>query len=253
MTWTELLDIVAAYPRLAEIAAEPHEPRGIFNSEMAAVLAIAKLLDVTMVVESGRARGHSTRLLAKYLGNAGVEIHSFDREREADAIYAERQLRGLPNLHLHYGDSRIEIPRLLASSKQQRIALLIDGPKERKALGLLSECLIASDNIVVAFVHDLPRLKDGPTSARLLAEREFENPMFTDYPAFVERFRFLDALVPAGLRSSDLRRSYGPTLGIFVPTERDRAAAKLRGPSVSIAIRAYWAAKDRLRRIARVE
>lgn len=246
----------AGYEHLADIGKEPYEQKGIFNSEMAAVIAASLAMKVDVFIESGRARGHSTVLLARHLGTAGVTIHSFDRARDSDAAYAEAKLAGLPNLHLHYGDSRLAIPDFVAGLGNQRIALLIDGPKDKKAFNLLSDCLIRSDAIVVAFVHDLARLKDGaPSEGRVYAERWFEDPFFTDDAEFVDRYRHLDAPVFAATETGaghwkpyhngdGPQQSYGPTLGVFKPTERDRDAARKRGLSTSSVERLFFAVKD---------
>ena len=250
-----------AYPRLAELAHETYEPRGIFNSEMAAVIALSVATGVDVFVESGRARGHSTLLLAKHLGPVGIAIHSFDRDRNADAVYSEAKLTGLPRLHLHYGDSRLLIPQFVAGLAGKRIGLLVDGPKDRKAFALLSDCLIRSDDIAVAFVHDLPRYKNSPSEGRVYAQKYFEDPFFTDDAEFVERFGYLDAPVFAATdadkghwkpyRNGELEMaSYGPTLGVFIPAGADRKAATQRGVSVSAPQRLYWSLKDRLRRRA---
>jgi hypothetical protein len=156
-TRERVLEAMVGNLHFAAIGEQTYEPKGIFNSEMAAVIATSLAMDVDTIIESGRARGHSTLLLARHLGPAGIAIESFDRSRDADAEYAEAKLAGFPNLHLHYGDSRLAIPAFLAGLGGRRIALLIDGPKDRKAFNLLSDCLIRSEGIVVAFVHDLAR------------------------------------------------------------------------------------------------
>ncbi len=263
MTTDEIIAAVAAYPRLAEIAAEPFEPRGIFNSEMAAVIALCRTFKVDVVVESGRARGHSTLLLAKHL-DPGVAIHTFERERGPDALHAEQKLAGFPNLHLHYGDSRIDIPALIERLGNARVALLIDGPKDKKALDLLSDCLVKSPAVVVAFVHDLPQLAAAtPSEGRRWAERYFEHPWFTDDPRYVEHFEFLDAPVREAAQSgavpwrpyshggNESQVSYGPTLGVFLPTPADREAARRRGLSARGPLRIYWRIKEGIRRFSR--
>ena len=50
---------------LLAIAAEPYEHRGILHSEMALIIHTCRRLSVEVVIESGRARGQSTYMLAK--------------------------------------------------------------------------------------------------------------------------------------------------------------------------------------------
>lgn len=257
----QVIEATTGYPRLADLGKEPHEPKGILNSEMAAVIATSTALGVDTFIESGRARGHSTLLLAKHLAAGGVEVHSFDRARDEAAIYAEKKLAGLLNLHLHYGDSRLLIPDFVCGLMDKRIALLIDGPKDRKAIDLVSDCLLQSDGIVVAFVHDLARLAGGAASrGRAFAERWFDNPFFTDDAEFVEKFGYLDEPVFAATKAgtghwqpyhngTTEQASYGPTLGVIIPTGGDRERARQRGLSTSSVERLYFGFKDRLRRL----
>jgi hypothetical protein len=220
-----VLDAVAAYPRREELGAESYETRGVFNSEMAAILAVSTTLGIDMIVESGRARGQSTRILAKYLASTGVALHSFERARNADTEHADRQLAGAPNTTLHYGDARIAIPTLLAGTTAKRIAVLIDGPKGRKALDLLDAARAANPAVVVGFVHDLSRREDGhPNYARHAAEADYAGAFFTDDEAYVAATRHLDANIsvvndgttwePYRMGGLDIG-SYGPTVGVF--------------------------------------
>mgnify|MGYP001765801914 CR=1 FL=1 len=220
-----VLDAVAAYPRREELGTESYETRGVFNSEMAAILAVCHRLGIDMVVESGRARGQSTRILAKYLASTGVALHSFERARNADTEHADRQLAGAPNTTLHYGDARIAIPALLAGTTAKRIAVLIDGPKGRKALDLLDAARAANPAVVVGFVHDLSNREKGrPNYARRAAERDYPGAFFTDDETYVAATRHLDANIsvvndgttwePYRMGGLDIG-SYGPTVGIF--------------------------------------
>ena len=220
-----VLDAVHGYPRREELGLESYETRGVFNSEMAAILAVSTALDIDLFVESGRARGQSTRILAKYLAANGVELHSFERARNADTEHADRQLAGAPNTTLHFGDARLAIPALLAATGAKRIAVLIDGPKGRKALDLLDATRAANPNVIVGFVHDLSRREDGhPNYARRAAEADYPNGFFTDDEDFVAATRHLDTDISTVNQGTDWQPyrmgghdlgSYGPTVGIF--------------------------------------
>jgi hypothetical protein len=249
-------EVIAAVDRHVDAAAlanESHESRGIFISEMAAVIGLAKELNLDLFIESGRARGFSTYILAKYLGTQGVEIHSFERRRDDDAIYAETRLAGTPNLTLHYGDACTAIPALLRRNAGRRIGILLDGPKGRMALELLSECCMRS-NVLVGFIHDMRRREAGaPAKSRLLCEAYFPRAFYTDADEYVARYRHMDQLM---LDSHDSWRphhkgdqhvgSYGPTLAVMAFSEDDRRAASNRTMNVKLRLRAQWTF-DRLR------
>jgi hypothetical protein len=206
------------------IEKEPYEPRGIFNSEMALLIGLCRKLGVEVVIESGRARGQSTFLLGKYL--PGVAIHSVERQRDSDALFAERRLDELDNVTLWYGDGLKLVPQIVQAKTGRRIAILLDGPKGHPALDLLKECTISPD-VVVGFIHDMRRVDhDEPAPFRLAAEKMFPGAFFTDDPDYVEATKHLDAPVWAlGSEKSqwvpfniggEHTGSYGPTLGVFV-------------------------------------
>jgi hypothetical protein len=220
---------VARYPDLQSLADIPYQPRGIFNSEMALVIAMCRDHRIDMVIESGRARGHSTLLLARYL--PAVAIHSFERRRDDDALHAEAALAHLPNVHLRYGDAGEVMPDFVKQYDGGRIAILIDGPKAHKALALMADCLRASEHVVLGFIHDMGSGERGKTDHRVAAEKSFDSTFFTDDPVYVDATRHLDRTVfglsgagwsaPHTFNGKTLA-SYGPTIACFEFTPGDR-------------------------------
>lgn len=215
--------MIAAAHSVEGIGSEPYEPRGIFGSEMALVIGLCRDMGVEVVIESGRARGQSTYLLAKYL--PGVTIHSVERYQDADAEFAYQRLRAFDTLRLWFGDGRKLVPQLVQVNVGKRIAILLDGPKGQPALDLLKECTISSD-VVVGFIHDMRKVDhDQPAPFRIAAEKMFPGAFFTDDPAYVEATQHLDKPVwDIGAASNwrpfwiggEYLGSYGPTLGVFV-------------------------------------
>lgn len=211
---------------LRDLAAEPYEPRGILNSEMALVIGTCRKQGINLVLESGRARGQSTYLLAKYLPDA--LIVSFERSRDKDAEYAEERLSGLKNVNLQYGDSLAALPYYVQLGFDHRVAVLLDGPKGFAALDLMTECF-QSPQVIVGFIHDMRALDHGePSLFRLTAEMRFPGATFSDNRAYVEMTKHLDDHIgeDTGWKPYHARKhtsrgkfepigSYGPTIGVF--------------------------------------
>ncbi len=206
--------------------ADGYEERGILNSEMLAACAVAQSLGAQIIIESGRARGQSTRTLARYFAGTGVRIISLELERDADAQYAEEQLRPFPHVQLLYGDAFRTLPSLLERHAGQRVALLVDGPKGLPAIDLIDRAHSEHENVVASFLHDTRR--QTPQRERL--ESGSYRAFFTDDPEYVETFGALDrACEPkAGqaitmhtwrpyMKGEDKIPSYGPTLAIILP------------------------------------
>ncbi len=170
---------------------------GIWESEMLLFYAAAQPFAPKQILESGRARGKSTLILARCFPDARIISVEFDRQSE-NAAAAEAKLKPYPNVDLLYGDSRIILPRRL----QHDDAVLIDGPKEFRALALALD-LLRTGKPCVVFVHDFP--PDAPW--RTFVERHWRNVFFGDDPLF-ERFQTLD-------EERDPRETPNRSYGIF--------------------------------------
>jgi hypothetical protein len=173
--------------------ADGYEERGILNSEMLAACSVAASLGAQIIIESGRARGQSTRTLARYFADTGVRIISLELERDADAKYAEEQLRSFPHVQLLYGDTFRTLPSLLEKHADQRVALLVDGPKGLAAIQLIDRALSEHENVVAAFLHDTRK----QTPQREHLESGGYRAFFTDDDEFVASFRDLDRARPS--------------------------------------------------------
>src|ERR1700736_572450 len=78
---------------------------GIWESEMFLFYAAAKSFAPGQILESGRARGKSTLILARCFPSARIVSVEYERESE-NAPAAETKLKNEPNVQLVYGDSR---------------------------------------------------------------------------------------------------------------------------------------------------
>src|SRR5437764_4111488 len=155
---------------------------GIWESEMFLFYAAVKPFAPKQIFESGRARGKSTLILARCFPESRIISVEYERESE-NAPAAEAKLKKESNVDLLYGDSREILPQRLQAGD----AVLIDGPKDFRALKLAVDLLRAGKACAV-FVHDFP-----PNSPqRKFVERNFPNAFFGDDPLF-RRFQSLDS------------------------------------------------------------
>jgi hypothetical protein len=217
-------------------AIAPYEERGILLSEMLAVCGVCDALDVDLVIESGRCRGQSTLVLARYFAGSKTRIVSFELERDANAAFAEERLAPHPEVDLRFGDSLARIPELLRGVEARRVAVLLDGP-------------------VAGFVHDTRR----ETPQRDQVEAHLPRSFFTDDEAYVALHESFDELcLPAAdaeitlhtwrpyKKGEDAIPSYGPTLAVVLPslhaTPLPRPAPAARGSW----LRRAWRAARRL-------
>jgi protein-L-isoaspartate O-methyltransferase len=154
---------------------------GIWESEMFLFYAAIKPFAPKQILESGRARGKSTLILARCFPGARIVSVEYDRQSE-NAAAAEAKLKSQRNVELLYGDSREILPHQLQTGD----AVLIDGPKDFRALKLALD-LLRTGKPCAVFVHDFP-----PNSAqRKFVERNWPNAFFGDDPLF-QRFQSLD-------------------------------------------------------------
>ena len=171
---------------------------GIWESEMLLFYAAIKPFVPKQILESGRARGKSTLILARCFPEARIISVEYDRQSE-NAAAAEAKLKNESNVDLLYGDSREILPNRLEPGD----AILIDGPKDFRALKLAVDLLHTGKPCAV-FVHDFP-----PNSPqRKFVERNWPDAFSGDDPLF-QRFQSLD--VERDPRPNPQRR-----YGIFV-------------------------------------
>jgi hypothetical protein len=169
---------------------------GIWESEMLLFFAAAQPCAPKQILESGRARGKSTLILAHCFPNARIISIEFD-SRSENARAAEAKLKLYSNVELLYGDSRDLLPKRLQSGD----AVLIDGPKDFRAL-LLALDLLRTEKPCTVFVHDFPPRAPW----RRFVEHHWPGAFFGDDPLF-ERFRALDE--ERDPKRDQRRRGYG--------------------------------------------
>jgi hypothetical protein len=204
-----------------------YEIKGMLNSEMLLFCALSRSLGVGVVIESGRARGNSTQVLAEYFaGPEGARVLSVEYFKYTeDSLIALRRLEGRhPHLALLFGDAFILLPRLCARSGP--CTVLIDGPKGKYALQLAAR-LLRNPGVRAAFIHD----SHLDTDVRPAIDTLFPRTYSSDRPEFVSAFRSLDDpcwQVYRGwegfrdwgpfVRGTRRMRSYGPTLTAILNT-----------------------------------
>src|SRR5947199_7327370 len=104
---------------------------GIWESEMFLFYAAIKPFAPKQILESGRARGKSTLILARCFPESRIISVEYERQSE-NASAAEAKLKNESNVDLLYGDSREILPARL----QDGDAVLIDGTKDFRAVKL---------------------------------------------------------------------------------------------------------------------
>lgn len=159
--------------------------KGIFNSELLFFAAAASLMEVSHIIESGRAAGHSTEIISRFAEDKNVLFDSIESNKtNADADIAEKRLLGC-HVNLIYGDSFEVVPGLLTNKKT---AVLIDGPKGAN-MWRLFEKLYTYDSVQGIFLHDSHR----GSYIRHQLDKYFRNKyLSSDAIDFVSEFRYLD-------------------------------------------------------------
>jgi hypothetical protein len=202
------------------IAAEPYEVRGILHSEMALIIHTCRRLGVKHVIESGRARGQSTYMLAKHMPECRVQ--SVELRDHPDEAFARDRLKAFRNVNLWAGDGNKSVPYLAEHQAcGDPTAILLDGPKGAAAVSILQECF-KLPHVLVGFIHDMRRLDHGgPSPHRADAIARLPNHAFSDDPRLVQAVSWMDAGIleaggPVGPKHEAEFGSYGPTLGVFL-------------------------------------
>lgn len=183
-------ELLTAYQRAIEGMPRETESGGICASEMFFFYVIVHPFAPKQILESGRARGESTLALARCFPGARIVSIEFEAETP-DARIAETRLFPFKNVELLYGDSRELLPLRL----EQDDVVLIDGPKEFRALKLALR-LLRTGKPRIVFLHDVA----AGTPVRQFIERCWTTAIFSDRPEFFERFHWMDAVRTSGDR-----------------------------------------------------
>jgi predicted O-methyltransferase YrrM len=167
------------------IAEVPREAgfRGIGPRGMFFFYAAVRPLAPRQILESGRMRGESTLMLARCFPQARIVSVESDLDPTHAAI-AEAKLKPYANVELLYGDSREILPQRLQTGD----AVLIDGPKEFRALKLALR-LLRTGKPCAVLMHDF--YQGEP--ARKFIERHWPGAFFSDDSAFALHFNEFDA------------------------------------------------------------
>ncbi len=190
---------------LALMSEVPYDNAGIPMSEMFFLLCGMGDQPPARILESGRGGGQSTQVLGhRFRQSAVISVEENDRTPQARA--AVKRLAHLGNVDCRFGDSRRLLPELL----QPGDVVLIDGPKEFRALKLAFQ-LLQTGKPRVVFIHDLH--VDSP--ARRFLDAHLPQAFYSDDAEFVSRYSHLDmmnGLQPKAHWVKEGGRGYGPTL-----------------------------------------
>lgn len=202
------------------IAGVSYEHKGILFSEMYFFSLCAKVARPRRILESGRARGQSTVLLA--LCFPETEILSVEHAPDSpDAAIAAERLRACENVRLLFGDAT----RLLPAIARDGDVALIDGPKGHRGLRLAIR-LLGSGRLPLVFLHDT----NAGTPERGFLQRHFPEAFYSGDPGFAEVAHGLDARCEAHIppehrwHGSAPPQGYGFSLGCL-PWRLDRRYA----------------------------
>lgn len=178
----------------------PYIPRGVFFSELLAFAALADKAGVHHIIESGTGEGHSSSVLSRLF----EQVMTLDNEDKSGLSLPE-------NVTKIYGDAMHNLFPLVASTSHN-VAVLIDGPKHKRAVELAQE-LMHLRNVRLIGIHDVQRGSEG----RAAMQEAFQKAFYTDDRVYVEAYGHADEKCLA--RASSVGKTFpdhGPTMGIIL-------------------------------------
>lgn len=139
-----------------------HERAGVCYHEALAFAAMCKEHDVDFIFESGTASGISTRLWAEMFPN--IKIVTVDNllwEKKVGCnLSKDRALfSNYPNISFIVGDSRKVFEEIISKNLDKRVAVFLDGPKDKSALRL-AEKLLDRKNVKFVAIDDMGQTKN---------------------------------------------------------------------------------------------
>lgn len=197
-------EVLTEYQAVLEQSGD-YQLKGIFHSEMLAFCALIVALDIRHVIESGRARGQSTEIIARCIKGRDIAFDSIEFDpASTDVALAELRLKPVSNeVNILFGDAHKVLPDLL---DQRPTLVLIDGPKSAGALQLAVAAL-RNPNVRAVCIHDVHK---NAQPYRGCMEDTFPYTWFTDDRAFVDRFSSLDEVCWRAQRTAPEMRDWYP-------------------------------------------
>lgn len=162
---------------------------GVFFAEAFAFLMFCKLYEVDAIFESGTGRGTSTDIWAR---NFSGKIITCESNRKVHHAEVEERLSSFENVQLFFASSQGLLDRHVGKNKDLRIALFIDGPKDRHAVHLAKH-LFRHENVILAGVHDVTNPVNKVRTGYGFMEKFDRHVLSTDEPSFRNEFGYLDA------------------------------------------------------------
>lgn len=184
----------------------PYERKGILYSEMFFLWLCASPLKPKRILESGRARGQSTLILARTFPDAEIISIEYDRNSPDVPVAAER-LKDCKNVQLLFGDATVLLPGMIQAGD----VVLIDGPKGFRGLRLALK-LLGGGKPALVLMHD--PLAGSPE--REFLEQYLPQTLYSDIPALAALTHQLDLEnardLPEALRFGPNCKHYGYSL-----------------------------------------
>lgn len=127
--------------KIKEIERMKPESRGINIKDGLKIAKHIEEINPEIIIESGRARGASTEIFAKYFPDKKIISIDFDKHSR-DTKYSEKKLKKYKNIKLVYGDSR----KIIFNYLKKTSHVFIDGPKGHEAI-ILAAKLFEEKNV----------------------------------------------------------------------------------------------------------
>jgi hypothetical protein len=184
--YSELIDLAKKHYHDFSLAVNKinYERKGILYSEMFFLYISSLKIQPKRIIESGRARGQSTLILSIIFPKCEIISIEHDQNSEDVKIAAQR-LKKQKNIRLLFGDAEKLLPEILKNGTSDIV--LIDGPKEYKAIRLALD-ILKFENVKKVFIHDM--LYGSPE--RNFLEKNIQSISCSDLPIIAKHTHNLD-------------------------------------------------------------
>jgi hypothetical protein len=184
--YAELIDLAKKHFYDFSVAVNKinYERKGILYSEMFFLYISSLKIQPKRIIESGRARGQSTLILSTIFPKCEIISIEHDQNSEDVKIAAQR-LKNQKNIKLLFGDATKLLPEILENGTSDIV--LIDGPKEYKAIRLALD-ILKFKNVKKVFIHDM--LHGSPE--RNFLEKNIQSISCSDQPVIAKHTHKLD-------------------------------------------------------------
>jgi hypothetical protein len=231
-----VIDAAAQFKNMVDWRIHDIRNTGMLPSEVLAVCGVIEELNVEVMIEVGKPANNNKRIFENILKDDNTTIICLDSKNNVNERSNQSTINKYINNQNKFRYIFRSIGDVVKNNKNKRVAILFKGPLKTDLFHIFSKIITNHENVKVGFFHGcwMPGPKTANPQKREI-NKYYDRLFFTDDIEYVRQFGSLDEVNKTSeicqsddfffpyTKNNQKIGSYGPTLAVVIPTERDKA------------------------------